>query len=84
MAISGRLNEVLQKVRPEVSVPIIVEVTGDPAQASGVLRSVGMSIKYTSKTLPLIYGSGNSGVIQAIASQGFVREISYDEPTYAL
>jgi len=84
MAISGRLNEVLQKVRPEVSVPIIVEVTGDPAQASGVLRSVGMSIKYTSKTLPLIYGSGNSAVIQLINQQPFVKEISYDEPTYAL
>ena len=84
MAISGRLNEVLQKVRPEVSVPIIVEVSGDPAQAAGAFRSMGMIIKYTSKTLPLIYGSGNSGVIQAIASQGFVREISYDEPTYAL
>jgi len=84
MTISQRLNEVLQKVRPEISVPIIVEVTGDPAQAAGVLRSVGMSIKYTSKTLPLIYGSGNSAVIQAIASQGFVKEISYDEPIYAL
>lgn len=82
--ISGRLSEVLQKVRPEVSVPIIVEVTGDPAQAAGVLRSVGMSIKYTSKTLPLIYGSGNSSVIQAINSQGFVSKIDYDEPIYAL
>lgn len=82
--ISGRLSEVLQKVRPEVLVPIIVEVTGDPAQASGVLRSVGMSIKYVSKTLPLIYGSGNSAVIQLINSQGFVSKIDYDEPIYAL
>lgn len=84
MTIAQRLNEVLQKVRPEVSVPIIVEVTGDPGQAAGVLRSAGMSIKYTSKTLPLIYGSGNSGVIQLISQQPFVREISYDEPTFAL
>jgi len=84
MTISQRLNEVLQKVRPEVPVPIIVEVIGDPAQASGVLRSVGMSIKYVSKTLPLIYGSGNSAVIQLVNQQPFVREISYDEPTFAL
>lgn len=84
MSISQRLMEVLQKVRPEVSVPIIVEVTGNPSQYEGTLRSMGMSIKYTSKTLPLIYGSANSAVIQAINSQGFVRQISYDEPTYAL
>lgn len=84
MAISGRLSEVLQQVRPEVPVPIIVEVSGDPAQYSGTLQGLGMSIKYVSKTLPLIYGSANSAVIQAINSQGFVREISYDEPTYAL
>lgn len=84
MAISSRLSEVLQKVIPEASVPIIVEVSGSPSERSGTLQSVGMSIKYVSKTLPLIYGSGNSAVIQAINSQPFVREISYDEPTYAL
>ncbi len=82
--ISQRLNEVLQQVRPETSVPIIVEVSGDPGQAAGVLRSAGISIKYTSKTLPLIYGYGNTAVIQAINSQGFVRKIDYDEPTFAL
>lgn len=84
MAIAQRLNEVLQKVRPEVSVPIIVEVTGNPADVAGTLQSVGMSIKYVSKTLPLVYGSGNSAVIQLINQQPFVREISYDEPTFAL
>ncbi|MFH1296348.1 MAG: hypothetical protein ABIJ04_03640 [Bacteroidota bacterium] len=43
-----------------------------------------MSIKYVSKTLPLIYGSGNSAVIQLVNQQPFVREVSYDEPMYAL
>lgn len=84
MAISQRLNEVLQKVRPEVAVPIIVEVRGDVSQASGALRSVGMSIKYTSKVIPLIYGSASTPVIQSINSQGFVTKIDYDEPTFAL
>jgi hypothetical protein len=84
MSISQRLNEVLQKIRPEVETPIIVEVYGSPADQQGPLQGMGMRIKYVSKTLPLIYGWGNSAVIQAIASQGFVKEVSYDEPTYAL
>ena len=84
MAIAQRLSEVLQKVRPEAEVPIIVEVYGSPADHQGTLQGMGMRIKYVSKALPLIYGSGNSAVIQAIASQGFVKEVSYDEPTYAL
>lgn len=82
--ISGRLSEVLQKVRPEAELPIIVEVYGSPADSQGPLQGMGMRIKYVSKTLPLIYGWGNTAVIQAIASQGFVKEVSYDEPTFAL
>lgn len=84
MAIAQRLNEVLQKVRPEAELPIIVEVSGSPADSQGTLQGMGMRIKYVSKTLPLIYGWGNSAVIQAISSQGFVKEVSYDEPTFAL
>ncbi len=84
MAISQRLNEALQNYKPEASVPIIVEVTGSPADYQGALQGMGVRIKYVSKTLPLIYGWGNTAVIRAIASQGFVKEVSYDEPTYAL
>lgn len=84
MSISQRLNEVLQKVRPEVDLPIIVEVSGSPADYQGALQGAGLRIKYISKTLPLIYGSGNSSVIHAVASQGFVKEINYDEPIYTL
>lgn len=84
MSISQRLNEVLQKIRPEVETPIIVEVSGSPADYQGQLQSMGMRIKFVSKTLPLIYGWGNTAAIQAIASQGFVKEVSYDEPTFAM
>lgn len=84
MAIAQRLNEALQNYKPEASVPIIVEVYGSPADNQGTLQGMGMRIKYVSKTLPLIYGWGNTAVIHAIASQGFVKEVSYDEPTYAL
>jgi len=84
MSINSRLNEALQNYKPEASVPIIVEVTGSPADYQGTLQGMGMRIKFVSKVLPLIYGWGNSAVIQAIASQGFVKEVSYDEPTYAL
>lgn len=82
--IAGRLNEVMQKVRPEVVLPIIIEVTASPQQAEQSLRGMGMKVKYTSKVLPLIYGSANSDLIQQIAQQGFVKEVSYDEPTFAL
>lgn len=84
MAIASRLNEVMQKVRPEVALLIIVEVTTTPQQAEQSLRGMGMQVKYVSKVLPLIYGSANSALIQQIARQGFVKEVSYDEPTYAL
>lgn len=82
MSIAQRLNEVLQKVRLEAELPIIVEVSGSPADYQGSLQGMGMRIKYVSKTLPLIYGWGNSAVIQAISSR--VKEVSYDEPMYAL
>lgn len=84
MSVSQRLSAALQNYRPDASVPIIVEVAGSPADHQAALQGMGMRIKYVSKTLPLIYGWGNSAVIQAIASQGFVKEVSYDEPTYAL
>lgn len=84
MAISQRLTEVLQKVRPEVAVPIIVEVSIQPREAETMLKGMGMSIKYTSKTLPLLYGSANTAVIRAISSQAWVKEVNYDEPIYAL
>lgn len=82
--ISQRLNGVLQQVRPEIAVPIIVEVNGNPGQLESALRSAGMNIKYVSKVLPLIYGSASTPVIQSINSQGFVMKIDYDEPTFAL
>lgn len=84
MTISQRLNEALQNYKPEASVPIIVEVTGSPADYQGTLQGIGMRIKYVSKTLPLIYGWGNTAVIRAINQQPFVKEISYDEPIYTL
>lgn len=84
MAIAQRLQDVMNQVRPEVSIPIIVEVTADPNQAAPSLQGFGFSLGYVSKTLPLIYGSANSAAIQAIAAQPFVKEVSYNEPTYAL
>ena len=84
MGIAQRLNEVMQKVRPEVVLPIIVEVTAAPQHAEQSLRRMGMQVKYVSKVLPLIYGSANSALIQQIATQGFVKEVSYDEPIFAL
>lgn len=82
--ITQRLIDVINKVRPEVAIPIIIEVTAAPQQAEQSLRSMGMQIKYVSKVLPLIYGSANSTLIQQIAGQGFVKEVSYDEPIFAL
>lgn len=84
MVTSQRLNEVMQKVKPEVAIPIIIEVTALPQQVEQSLKGLGMQIKYISKTLPLIYGSANSEQIQRISRQGIVKEISYDEPTYTL
>lgn len=74
----------MSKVKPETVLPIIIEVTGSPADAAAALSGMGFSLKYTSKVLPLVYGYANGTVIQVIAGQGFVKEISYDEPTFAL
>ncbi len=81
MPVEKRLTEVLQMVRPGLSVPIIVSVNVPITnEIRSHLQSVGMNVTDASGLAPQIYGKATEDVIKAVASLPFVATVHYDEP----
>lgn len=82
-AIGSRLKSVLSMVKTGVSVPVILElsipvpITDDAITA---LSQKGLKISSKSDIAPLVYGTANEQVINALNTLPFVAAITYDEP----
>lgn len=82
--IDSRLQQVLNMVKPNVAIPVIIMVNGalSPTQLQDVANLGLMGVR--KGTLgPMIFGNGNSQTIQRIATLPFVATVHYDEPVYA-
>ena len=81
MTIGKRLQQVMGMVKAGVTIPVIIEVAHIDSNVESILRSNGFRITTTSRIVPLIYGTADSGIINKISTLDFVLTISYDEPT---
>lgn len=85
MALDTRLVHVLQMVRPNVQVPIIIKtVPGSEQAVRSHVHRLGAATRGASRILPaMVYATATGSVIKQIASLPGVQTVYYDEPVYS-
>ena len=82
--IDSRLQQVLQQVKENVAVPVILDLTGMPSRADlDELAQSGLRVTKTSRIHPTVYGRAMPGAIASLDALPFVARVFYDEPVYA-
>lgn len=82
--IDSRLQQVLNMVKPNVAIPVIIMVSGQvtPTMAQDV-ANLGLSGVRKGALGPMLFGTGTAQTIQRISTLPFVAMVHYDEPVYA-
>lgn len=80
--IDPRLQKVMNAMKPNVSIPIIIEVAQITPSVRQDLELRGVSITRIGTIMPYIYARASPNVIQNLSSVGFITRVSYDEPVY--
>jgi len=82
--IDDRLKTVMDQVKPNTSLPLIIQVQGKvvPTMLQELAGS-GLTGIRSSSTFPYIYGKGTESVINLVSKLAFVARVSYDEPVYS-
>ena len=79
--IGSRLFDVINMVKPGISLPIIIEFAQIPSQADILeISGTGTQISEVSKLAPIAYGMATSAMITKLADIPTIKTISYDEP----
>jgi len=79
--ISPKLRKVLEMVKPEATIPVIVELNVPLAgEAISALEGAGLTIKEKIPTVGMVSGKIQASLVDKIASLPFVKEVYYDEP----
>jgi len=79
--ISPKLRKVLEMVKPEATIPVIVELSVPlSGEVISHLESLGLSVKERIATINMVSGKVRASLVEKIAALPFVKEVYYDEP----
>ena len=80
--IDSRLLKVMEAVKPNAVLPIIIEVRQITPSIKQDIQLSGASITGGSNISPFVYARASPNVIKKLASAPGITKISYDEPAY--
>ncbi len=81
--IDKRLKDVMDMVKSNIALPVIVEVRDMGPSAMQELKGKGLAVTKTSTFTKAVYGKANEVSIDMIAKLPFVTKVFYDEPVYS-
>jgi len=81
--VNPRLAKVVDMVKPETEIPVIVELYAVPtATVTSELEGAGLTVTQASEVAPYVYGRIQAGKVDTLAGLPPVKEVFYDEPVY--
>lgn len=84
MILESALQQVLNLVRPEIQVPVIVEPRDMPGETRArELQSVGLSVEHSFGLVPFVSAAGTGDTLRDLSRQRVAKRVWYDHPSYA-
>jgi len=81
--VNPRLAKVVDMVKTETVIPIIVELYAAPTRTViSELEAAGLTVTEVSEVAPYVYGRIQAGQVDTLAKLPPVKEVFYDEPVY--
>lgn len=77
--LTKRLQTVLDMVKDNVQIPIIIEPSGSPEEVKTALQNMGVKVTHVDM-VGQIQASATPGIIKRISKLPYVKKVYYDEP----